>query len=65
MTGLVGGSANPYPGAEGWWFDDKNRLPHGPYPNQHKALVALFEFMQMQREWREYGHARKQNKSDR
>jgi hypothetical protein len=59
----MNGDSNPYEDGGQFWFRDLNGFSHGPYPDGHKAMVALFEFMQMQREWREYGDARKRDKA--
>ena len=53
---------NPYPEVDGWYFDDLNHLPHGPYADENKALWALMEHMRTQRLWREAGeHTRRRD----
>jgi hypothetical protein len=52
---------NPYPEVDGWYFDDLNRLPHGPYPTENEALWALLEHMREQRLWRENVDARRKS----
>lgn len=45
-----------------WFFDDKNSVPHGPYPDERTALDALLKFAEKQRIWREKSeHARRKS----
>jgi hypothetical protein len=57
---------NPYEGTPGhWWFDDRNSIPHGPYPGQNIALLALLHHVSEEREWRERNDTRRARQKSR
>ena len=45
--------SNPYELNGRFWFTDKNSVPHGPYDSQSAALMALLQFAEKQRLWKE------------